>query len=214
MHYTIFDTPVVRTLMCWISAFVLKMRGWRIEGRFPTLPKYILIAAPHTSNWDFPITLAMTFALKGKIYWMGKASLFRWPFNRIFKWLGGIPVDRSRSNHLVEQMIRQFSNNENLVVTIPPAGTRSHVTRWKTGFYYIALGAGVPVVLGYMNYREKIGGIGPVYTPTGDIRGDMQEIRAFYSGMRGKNPVQEIPATLPAALLSASTEVPGTAMNA
>jgi 1-acyl-sn-glycerol-3-phosphate acyltransferase len=100
MHYTIFDTPVIRTLMRWISLFVFNIRGWRIEGRFPAIARYVLIAAPHTSNWDFPITLCLTFALKGKIYWMGKDSLFRWPFKGMFKWLGGIPVDRSRSNNM------------------------------------------------------------------------------------------------------------------
>jgi 1-acyl-sn-glycerol-3-phosphate acyltransferase len=192
MHNTIFDTPVIRTLMRWISLLVFKMRGWRIEGRFPAIAKYVLIAAPHTSNWDFPITLSLTFALKGKIYWMGKDTLFRWPFKRIFKWLGGIPVDRSKSNNMVGQMIQQFSANENLVLTIPPAGTRSNVMKWKTGFYYIALGANVPVVLGFLNYRTKVGGIGPVFLPTGDILADMQQIRAFYSGIHGKHPVQEI----------------------
>lgn len=192
MHHTIFDTPVIRTLMRWISLFVFKMRGWRIEGQFPAIAKYVLIAAPHTSNWDFPITLSLTFALKGKIYWMGKDTLFRWPFKRVFKWLGGISVDRSKSNNMVSQMIQQFSANENLVVTIPPAGTRSNVMKWKTGFYYIALGANVPVALGFLDYRNKIGGIGPVFLPTGDIHADMQQIRAFYSGIRGKHPVQEI----------------------
>jgi 1-acyl-sn-glycerol-3-phosphate acyltransferase len=192
MHHTIFDTPVIRTLMRWISLFVFKLRGWRIEGQFPAIAKYVLIAAPHTSNWDFPITLSLTFALKGKIYWMGKDTLFRWPFKRVFKWLGGISVDRSKSNNLVNQMIQRFSANENLVVTIPPAGTRSNVMKWKTGFYYIALGAKVPVVLGFLDYRKKIGGIGPVFLPTGDIHADMRQIRAFYTGIYGKHPVQEI----------------------
>ena len=192
MHHTIFDTPVIRTIVRWISLFALKIRGWRIEGKFPDIPKYVLIAAPHTSNWDFPITLAVTFALKGKIYWMGKASLFRWPFRGMFNWLGGISVDRSKSNNMVGQMIRQFYANERLVVTIPPAGTRRHVMKWKTGFYYIALGADVPVVLGYLNYRTKVGGIGAVFYPTGDINTDMRQIRAYYSGIHGKHPVQQV----------------------
>ncbi len=192
MHYTIFDTPLIRTLLRWMSIIVLKMRGWRIEGRFPDIPKYVLIAAPHTSNWDFPITLAVTFALRGKIYWMGKASLFRRPFYRLFRWLGGIPVDRSKSNNMVDQMIQQFAVTDQFVLTIPPAGTRRHVMKWKTGFYYIAAGAGVPVVLGFMNYRTKVGGIGGIFYPTGDIDTDMQQIRAYYSGIHGKHPVQQI----------------------
>ena len=192
MHYTIFDTPIIRTLLRWMSIMVLKMRGWRIEGRFPEISKYVLIAAPHTSNWDFPITLAIAFALKGKIYWMGKDSLFRRPFYHLFRWLGGIPVDRSKSNNMVDQMILQFAVNDQLVLTIPPAGTRRHVMKWKTGFYYIATGANVPVVLAFMDYRNKVGGIGGIFYPTGDIDTDMRKIRAFYSGIHGKNPVQQI----------------------
>jgi 1-acyl-sn-glycerol-3-phosphate acyltransferase len=197
MHYTIFDTPVIRVLVRWISLVVLKIRGWRIEGQFPPIDRYVLIAAPHTSNWDFPLTLCMTFALRGKIYWMGKKNLFCRPFGAMFKWLGGIPVDRSKSNNMVNQMIQQFSRNENLVLTIPPAGTRSHVMKWKTGFYYIALGAKVPVVLGFMNYRTKVGGIGPTFFPTGKLSADMQQIRAFYSGIHGKHPVQDVDVMAP-----------------
>lgn len=207
MHYTIFDTPVIRTLLSWLSIFVLKMRGWRIEGRFPDISKYVLIAAPHTSNWDFPITLTMTFALKGKIYWMGKASLFRRPFYWLFRWLGGIPVDRSKSNNMVDQMIRQFAVNDQLVLTIPPAGTRRHVMKWKTGFYYIAAGAGVPVVLGFMNYRTKVGGIGGIFYPTGDIDRDMRQIRAYYSGIHGKHPVQQVDASAASAFTTIQQSV-------
>ena len=179
--------------MRWLSRFILKISGWRIEGRLPDIPKIVLIAAPHTSNWDFPITLFIAFAVRAKIYWMGKDTLFRFPFGRLFKWLGGIPVDRSRSNNIVEQMIRTFSDNDRLIVTIPPSGTRKKVMKWKTGFYYIAKGAGVPVVLAFLDYRRKAGGFGPVFVPTEDIESDMKEIRAFYSGIHGKNTVTEEP---------------------
>lgn len=207
MHYTIFDTPIIKTLMRQLSRFILKIAGWRIEGGLPEIKKIVLIAAPHTSNWDFPITIFVAFAVKAKIFWMGKDTLFRFPFGTLFKWLGGIPVDRSRSNNIVEQMIRKFSENESLIVTIPPSGTRKKVMKWKTGFYYIARGAGVPVVLAYLDYRRKAGGFGPVFMPTGDIESDIKEIRAFYSGIQGKNTVTEEPLFINPACLEKPNEM-------
>lgn len=192
MQYTIYDTPVIKTFMRWSSLFMLKVIGWRAEGRLPdNIPKFVLIAAPHTSNWDFPIGVFTAFALKAKIYWMGKETLFRRPFGWFLKWLGGIPVDRSKSNNMVRQTIQQFNDNEKLIVAIPPSGTRKRVMKWKTGFYYIAKGANIPILLGFFNYPEKRAGIGPVYLPSGDIEKDMKEIRAYYSGIKGKYSVKE-----------------------
>jgi 1-acyl-sn-glycerol-3-phosphate acyltransferase len=179
--------------MRWISLASLKTSGWRVEGLLPDIPKFVLIAAPHTSNWDFPIGVFMAFALKAKIYWMGKDSLFRRPFGTFFRWLGGIPVDRSKSNNMVERTVRQFMENEKLIVAIPPSGTRKRVLKWKTGFYYIAKGADVPIVLGFLNYAKKVVGMGPVYFPTGDMAEDMKRIRAFYAGMKGKYRMDEEP---------------------
>ncbi|RPJ15518.1 MAG: glycerol acyltransferase [Desulfobacteraceae bacterium] len=193
MQHTIFDTPVIKTLMRWISLIILKIMGWNIEGRLPDIPRFVLIAAPHTSNWDFPITIFVAFALQAKIYWMGKEAIFRRPFRNIFRWLGGIPVDRSRSNNTVEQMIQKFAGSEKLIITIPPSGTRKKVIKWKTGFYYIAVGANVPIVLGFLDYKRKIGGIGPVFFPTGDIDADMREMRAYYADMKGKYSLREEP---------------------
>jgi 1-acyl-sn-glycerol-3-phosphate acyltransferase len=177
--------------MRWFSLLILKITGWRIEGRIPDIPKFVLIAAPHTSNWDFPLTILTAFALKAKIYWMGKEAIFRQPFTNIFKWLGGVPIDRSKSNNIVEKMIQKFSESKKLILTIPPSGTRKKVLKWKTGFYYISLGAEVPIVLGFLDYKRKVGGIGPLYFPTGDIDADMREIRAYYAGMKGRNSVTE-----------------------
>ncbi|MBB5018581.1 1-acyl-sn-glycerol-3-phosphate acyltransferase [Chitinivorax tropicus] len=188
MHYTIFDTPIVRSVFAWISIIMLKMTGWRLEGSFPALPKYVMIAAPHTSNWDFPVTLGICFAARAKIYWMGKSSLFRGPMGPIMRWLGGIAVDRSKSNNLVQQIVDVYNQSERLVITIPPEGTRSKVRYWKTGFYHIAVGAQVPIVLAFLDFKKKIGGFGPVFYPTGNIEKDMAEIQAFYKGITGKNP--------------------------
>ncbi|HOO37382.1 MAG TPA: lysophospholipid acyltransferase family protein [Deltaproteobacteria bacterium] len=188
MQYTVFDTPFVRTFLRWISLAYLRIFGWSCEGSLPDFPKYVVIAAPHTSNWDFPITMFMAFALRTKVYWMGKASLFKRPFGPVMRWLGGIPVDRSKSNNVVEQTIAVFNEHENLVIVVPPEGTRNKVSYWKTGFYHIAHGANVPIVLGYIDFQRKAGGIGPVVIPSGDIETDMYTICSFYAGVIGKYP--------------------------
>jgi len=192
LTYTIFDTPVLRTLVRWISIFLLKMAGWRIEGRMPDMPRFVLIAAPHTSNWDLPLTLFTAFALKAKVYWMGKDAIFRPPLRSFFKWLGGIPIDRSRSNNMVTQSIGQFEKNHTLILAVPPAGTRKRVMYWKSGFYHIANGAQVPIVLGFLDYRRKVGGIGPIIRPTGNLEADMVVIRDFYKDITGKYAHQSI----------------------
>ncbi|MFH1084094.1 MAG: lysophospholipid acyltransferase family protein [Pseudomonadota bacterium] len=174
------------TFMVWTGLIFLKMLGWRVEGEIPDIKKFVIIAAPHTSNWDFPITLAITFALKIKIYWMGKSVMFRWPFGAVCRWLGGIPIERSRSHNVVEQSVQAFKKWDRLIMIIPPEGTRKRVSYWKTGFYHIASGANVPVVLGFLDYRRKAGGIGSTFYPTGRIEEDMQEIRAFYAAITGK----------------------------
>ena len=188
MNYTIFDTPVVRTIIRWISIFFLKIARWRTVGTLPDIPKFVMIAAPHTSNWDFPIMMFIAFKLKAKLYWMGKNTLFKKPFDGIFRWLGGIPIDRNRSNNVVEQMVDKFNTMDRLILTIPPSGTRKRVTKWKSGFYHIALGAKVPVVLGFIDFQKKTGGIGPAVTLTGDMEDDMKVIRSFYADIEGKYP--------------------------
>ena len=190
MQRTIFDPPLINSLMHWPSRGVLRLSGWRIEGGAPAAEKYVLIAAPHTSNWDFPFTLMVCFALRLKVYWMGKNSLFPPVLGSIMRWLGGIPVDRSRQGNLVESTVATFNQHERLTIIIPPEGTRAKVTRWKTGFYYIAQGAGVPIALGYLDFRLKRAGVQQLFIPTGDIVADMQKIQTFYAGISGKNPRQ------------------------
>jgi 1-acyl-sn-glycerol-3-phosphate acyltransferase len=179
---------VLNIFLRWFSLIVLKITGWRMHGRLPATPKFVLVGAPHTSNWDLPYALFIIFVLRGKIYWLGKESLFHRPLKGFFKWLGGIPIDRSKSKNVVAQSIQQFHQNEKLILTIAPEGTRSRVKKWKTGFYHIAKGANVPIVLGFLDYQRKTGGIGPVIYPTGNIEADMETIRAFYDGITGKFP--------------------------
>jgi len=190
MHHTIFDTPVVNTIMRWLSVFTLKLLGWQVHGTAPNVTKYVLIAAPHTSNWDFPFTLMVCFALRLRVYWMGKSSLFPPVLGGVMRWLGGIPVNRDKSGNLVQATIDAFNRAERLTVIVPPEGTRGKVSHWKTGFYYIAIGARVPVLLGFMDFRDKIGGVAQLYYPSGDIEKDMLEIQQFYRRFTGKNPQQ------------------------
>ncbi len=192
INSTIFYTPIIRHIMHFISSIILFCIGWKTRGRLPTVPKYVIIAAPHTSNWDFFYTLLIAFKLKVQVYAMGKMSLTTGPFGFIMKWLGIISIDRSKSNNLVELTIQQFNNCEKLIIIVPPSGTRNKVTYWKTGFYYIAHGAGVPICLGYIDYGKKTGGFGPLIYPTGDIDSDMKEIRKFYVDIKGKYPEKQI----------------------
>ena len=192
MHHTIFDTPAVNTLLRWGSIAFLRLAGWKVVGSLPpSAAKSVLIAAPHTSNWDLPYTLMVCFVLRLNVYWMGKASIFRQPFRGVMMWLGGIPVDRSQSNNLVADSSAAITRATGpLQLIVPPEGTRSGTRFWKTGFYYIAAGAGVPIVLAYLDYDKKVGGLGPIFQPTGDIDADMVAIKAFYAAVRGKNAAQ------------------------
>jgi 1-acyl-sn-glycerol-3-phosphate acyltransferase len=191
MHHTIFETPLVNTLMRGLSRLGLRLLGWRTEGMTPdeiaAYPKFVLIAAPHTSNWDFPITLMVCFVLRLKVYWMAKSSLFAWHIGWLSRWLGGIPIDRSASNNTVQSTIAAFAARERLAVIVAPEGTRGKVAHWKTGFYHMAHGAGIPIALAYLDFRHKTGGIGRMFHTTGDIARDMIEIQQFYSGITGKH---------------------------
>jgi 1-acyl-sn-glycerol-3-phosphate acyltransferase len=189
MHHTIFDTPIVNTLLRWLSIAFLRLTGWKVVGKLPeNAAKSVLIAAPHTSNWDLPYTLMVAFALRLKVYWIGKASIFKPPFRGVMMWLGGIPVDRSQSNNLVAASSAAISQaTGQLQLIVPPEGTRSGTRYWKTGFYYIAQGAGVPIVMAYLDYDKKVGGLGPIFQTSGDLELDMAAIKAFYAGVAGKN---------------------------
>ena len=186
MKFTIFNTPVLHHIIrgaCWVT---LKMRGWKLQGNPPNAAKYVLIAVPHTSNWDFPLALAMAFIYRFDMMWMGKDSLFTGWRGPIMRWMGGIPITRSSSNNVVAQTIEAFNRADSLVIAIPPEGTRSKVDTWKTGFYYIALGARVPIALAFLDYQKKIGGFLSEFHPTGNVDLDIAAIRASYAGISGK----------------------------
>ena len=189
MHRTIFTTPGVSTAFRVLSRAFLHLSGWQVSGTVPAEhSKCVLIAAPHTSNWDLPYTLMVAFSLRLNVYWMGKQQLFAWPFGPVMRWLGGIAVDRSQSTNLVAASAKAIRDADfPLQLVVPPEGTRSKTRHWKTGFYWIAAEAGVPIVMAYMDYPRKRSGLGPVFVPTGDIDADMLKIKAYYAQYKGRN---------------------------
>ncbi len=174
----------------------LRAFGWQLEGGAPDAKRAVVIAYPHTTNWDLPFTLACAYALDVDIKWLGKKSLFHGPQGWLMKSLGGIPVDRSKRTKLVDAVIDAIEPMDNVLVVIPPEGTRGKTGRWKSGFYWIAHGAHIPIVLGFLDFKRKRGGLGEVFEPTGDIDADLERIKEFYAGIEGKFPDKQGAITL------------------
>ncbi|WP_339669666.1 lysophospholipid acyltransferase family protein [Dasania marina] len=185
---TIFSTPLLNSVLTVLSKAILRLIGWRIAGQLPATPKFVLVAAPHTSNWDFILMLLVLFSVRADLHWMGKDSLFPKPFAGFMRWLGGIAVNRRLASNTVEQMVAHYQAHDDLAVIMTPEGTRSKVTTWKTGFYHIAHGAGVPIVLAYVDGANKTVGLGKLFTPSGDVEQDMAAIKVFYAGYQGIRP--------------------------
>ena len=176
-----------------LSAFIYHSLGWKAEGEIPSdIKKYILLAAPHTSNWDF-FYGRLFFLMKGiPLKFFIKKEWYFFPFNYLFKALGGVPINRGTSENLTDQIAQVFNNYEELAIMIPPEATRSYNPNWKKGFYYISQKAKVPIVLGYIDYENKIGGFGPIFHITDDVDKDIESIKDFYKGIKGKFPEQGI----------------------
>ena len=185
MRTTVFCTPIITPLLRWIAIVVLKVIGWKAVGKEIANPRFVLIGAPHTSNWDFPLMLLIVLKLRLQVFWMGKHTLFPFPVGWLMKWLGGIPINRAKSHNVVNETVRQYREHENLVVLVPPEGTRSKVTTWKSGFYHIANNAGVPILMGFVDAAKKEAGLADFFYPTGDVEADIQEIRKFYQDKKG-----------------------------
>ena len=188
MKTTIFNAPFLSRIFHYLARFFLRLFGWKVEGQLPDLPKFVLIGAPHTSNWDFVMFLAIIFFLRANVRFMGKAELFRNPFGWFFYWCGGIPVDRSKSQGLVEQMVVACKKSNQFILTIAPEGTRHYVSEWKLGFYHIAKSAGIPMVMAIVDGAKKTLCIGQVFHPTQNIDADIKAIKGFFAGMVGINP--------------------------
>lgn len=171
-----------------IGAVWLRFFGWQVEGGPPPVPKAVVVAVPHTSNWDLPFTLAVAWYLGLHIRWVGKKSLFKPLTRRFFLWLGGLPVDRARRSNAVQAIAAEFARHDELLLIVAPEGTRSSVGGWKSGFYWIAVEAGVPIVLGYLDYTRRRGGLGTLFEPTGDLPVDFEQVKGFYADKQGRHP--------------------------
>jgi 1-acyl-sn-glycerol-3-phosphate acyltransferase len=189
-------TPSLRTslrgrLRRKVGETLLKSGGWRLQGELPNEPKFLLVCAPHTSNWDFVLMLEIAFARDFEVHWVGKDSLFRPPFGTLARLGGGIAVVRGASQNQSGQVAQAIRQAERMIVAIAPEGTRSKAGRWRTGFYHMAVQAGVPIQLGFLDYAKRVGGFGPCIYPSGDLDADFAKIEAFYRDIQGKFPDQQ-----------------------
>lgn len=182
-------SPISRAAKSALLA-LYRRHGWRAEGVVPAPRRFVIIAAPHTSNWDFLYFLGLTQALGIDAHFMAKKQLFRWPLGGFMRDMGGIMVDREKGGNYVAAMVDEFARRDEFMLTIAPEGTRGAVRQWRTGFYQIALAAKVPMVIGLMDYARKVGGLGPAIMPTGDYAADMAPIAAFYRSVTPRHPAK------------------------
>ena len=179
-------------LMHWVARLYTRIFGWKVVGleNLPDDPKMIGVLAPHTSNWDVWMMYVMAYEMRITANWLAKDSLLRPPLGWLLRMLGAIPIDRSKSNNYVDQVVDVLHSYDNLYLAIAPEGTRSKTERWRSGFYYIAMKANVRLILMFIDYGTKEVGFGPVVTPTGDIHKDFEAIKAFYADITPRNPEQ------------------------
>ncbi len=181
-------------LVAWIGRIVYRVLSWKCVGETPAAPKYVILAAPHTSNWDGVLLLLAAAMLGLDFSFFGKNTLFRGPLGWLLRYMGGIPLDRSRNQSFVSQAVSWFDRHDRFALGVAPEGTRYLTAGWKTGFYYIALQAKVPIVLGYIDYAKKEGGIlSEVLIPTGDIEKDFEILKRLYGPCVARYPQWKAP---------------------
>jgi 1-acyl-sn-glycerol-3-phosphate acyltransferase len=176
-----------------IGTLALRLRGWRVEGEIPDIPKFVIIVAPHTSNWDFPVGLAAKWSLRLKVTFLAKDSLFRPPLGWFMRAVGGMPVDRSAANAMVDRTTHAFRTRRQMVLVVAPEGTRKKVDRWRSGFWHIAKNADVPIVCAAIDWGRKVVRFGPTLTVNPDVSvdADIARMRREYSDVRGYDPTQQ-----------------------
>jgi 1-acyl-sn-glycerol-3-phosphate acyltransferase len=174
-----------------LGRFTLRLFRFRLDSVPVHDPKLVCVCAPHTSNWDLPLFLAAAAALGLRVSWLGKHTLFRFPLGGLWRALGGIPVDRTRQTHFVQHVADIFHERDGLLLGIAAEGTRQRTEYWKSGFYFMALAAQVPIGLAYVDFANRTIGFKGFMSPSGDVRADMDRLRAVYAGIRGKYPEQE-----------------------
>jgi 1-acyl-sn-glycerol-3-phosphate acyltransferase len=171
-----------------LATTAMRITGWRIEGAFPNVPQFVVIVAPHTSNWDFFVGVMAMFAIGFRGTFLGKHTLFRWPVSVVMRWLGGVPVNRSSSHNVVQQTIDYFDSRPQLLLALSPEGTRKKLPAWRTGFWYVAKGAGVPIVPAAFDYPARRIRIFPPVQPGEDIAADIARLRAHFSARMARHP--------------------------
>ncbi len=186
----IIDIPILRSLFYGISWLYIKMTGWKIVGVLPDEKRMMAIAAPHTSNWDFPLFMALAGIFRMRIRFLGKHTLFKPPMGWLFRLLGGLPVERetAQASGMLKTAVKIMCSKEKVIMAIAPEGTRGGDGKWKTGFYRIAVAAGVPILIAFLDASKKEVGFHGLFYPTGDMEADMAKIQAVYTGKIGINP--------------------------
>ena len=179
-----------------LAIWVLRLGGWRLAGRAPDLPKYVVVFGPHTCNWDFPLAMLAAKGYGIRLSWLGKHTIFRWPIAGLLRHLGGIPVRRNQHGGLVGQVVAAYAAADSLVIGMTPEGTRSLTRYWKSGFYHIARGAGIPIVLASIDRPTRRITLGPALELSGDPHRDMEAVRSFYANARGIHPERTGPVRL------------------
>ena len=172
----------------YLGRFILFVTRWRVEGDAPMTKNMLVIAAPHTSNWDAILLLGAAYLLHLRINWLVKNTLFVPVLGQLMTFFGGVPVERSRSTNLVQRLAERIKHSDGTALVVPPSGTRSYTEYWKSGFYRIALEANIPVVCGYLDYERKVAGLGLSFYLSGNVKEDMDRIRAFYEPINAKYP--------------------------
>jgi 1-acyl-sn-glycerol-3-phosphate acyltransferase len=164
-----------------IFSWIFRLLGWKLKGEIPAgLNKCVIIGAPHTSNWDFVFALGALHLVGYRVNYMIKKELFVFPFSYLLKKSGGIAIDRKISHHIVDEMATRIAASDQMYLVMAAEGTRKRVDHWKSGFYYVAMKANVPVIAGFLDYAKKEAGFGPIVQLTGNVENDMQKFRDFY----------------------------------
>ncbi|MCB1647510.1 MAG: 1-acyl-sn-glycerol-3-phosphate acyltransferase [Pseudomonadales bacterium] len=182
------QAPKCSAFAHFFGKLVIRLSGWKVTGEAPDARDMMIVAAPHTSNWDAILLLGAAYTLNLRINWLVKNNLFVPVLGSILRYFGGVPVERSRNTNMVQRLVDEISNGTGTALVVPPAGTRGYTDHWKSGFYRIALAADIPVVCGFLDYDKKIAGLGPSFRLTGNVTEDMDRLRAFYEPITGRYP--------------------------
>lgn len=174
----------------WLGRTALRAAGWRIEGEIPNLPRLLAVVAPHTSNWDFAVGVAGMFAIGIRVTFLGKDTLFRWPLGPVMRWLGGFPVDRHTPHNVVQQTVELIRRSERVLVGLSPEGTRRKLPAWRTGYYYVARGAGIPIVPIALDYSTRRIRIFPLHHPADSVERDLSELGRLFDARMARHPAQ------------------------